>query len=390
MTTGRVRVGEVLRLQRIPVDPDPMTDYVSIGIRSFGKGIFHYEPVPGDKLGKLRFFGVEPDRLMVSNIKGWEGAVAVSASDDDGCIASSRFLAYVPIDERIDVRWARWFFLSELGNELLQRASPGSADRNRTLAIDRFEALEIPLPPIDEQRCIAARLDQIEDASDELRDRSSRASELAEALVASAAIRLDMNDDAKRRHGWDHLPIGVVVEPSSSHVSVEPADDYLIAGIYSFGRGLIDRGSITGTDTSYTTLTRLAPGDIVVSKLNGWEGAVAVVDESFAGYHVSSEYPTFRPDRKRLLPEFFAGIARAPSFWNALNATARGSMVRRRRINPTEFLATPVWLPPVGIQARVARVISRAAVIGEARADMAARIGALLPAALNKEFAGLS
>src|SRR5579875_3569806 len=115
MTTERVRVGEVLRLERQPVAPDPLTDYVSIGIRSCGKGIFHYEPVPGDKLGKLRFFRVKPDRLLVSNIKGWEGAVAVSSSDEDGCIASSRFLAYVPVDDRIDLRWARWFFLSELG-----------------------------------------------------------------------------------------------------------------------------------------------------------------------------------------------------------------------------------------------------------------------------------
>ena len=147
-----MQVGEVLRLERVPVEPDPMAEYVSIGIRSFGKGIFHYEPKLGAQLGSLRFFEVQPDRLIVSNIKGWEGAIAVSSAADTGHLASNRFLSYIPIEDRIDVRWARWYFLSESGIELIQRASPGSADRNRTLAIERFEALEIPLPPIEEQR----------------------------------------------------------------------------------------------------------------------------------------------------------------------------------------------------------------------------------------------
>lgn len=162
MIVDRARVGKVLRLERVPVEPDPMIEYTSIGIRSFGKGIFHYEPKLGAQLGSLRFFEVKPDRLVVSNIKGWEGAIAVSSTADAGHLASNRLLSYVPVDHRIDVRWARWYFLSEPGLELIQRASPGSADRNRTLAIERFEALEIPLPPIDEQRRQADRLDAVD------------------------------------------------------------------------------------------------------------------------------------------------------------------------------------------------------------------------------------
>lgn len=159
MSASRVRVGDVLALTRSPVEPQAGREYTSIGLRSFGKGLFHYEPVTGDRLRKLRFFAVEPGRLVISNIKGWEGAVAVTRSMDADCIASNRFLQLIPRADKIDVGWAKWFFLSKLGNTLIQRASPGSADRNRTLSIERFEALEIPLPPIDEQRRVAAQLD---------------------------------------------------------------------------------------------------------------------------------------------------------------------------------------------------------------------------------------
>lgn len=385
MTAVRVRVGDVLKLERRPVVVEPATEYTTIGVRSFGKGILHYEPTTGDRVGKLRFFAVEPQRLVVSNIKGWEGAVAVSSDADSHCIASNRFLTYAPIDERIDIRWAKWFFLTEHGNELLQRASPGSADRNRTLAIDRFEALEIPLPPIDEQRSVRRRLDGVEAAAADLRQHTARANELNAALGVSLALRPDMDDEGKRRAGWTHSPLSDVLRPSQRSVGIEPTSTYLIAGIYSFGRGLIDRGPITGAETSYASLTRLAAGDIVVSKLNGWEGAVAVVEDAFDGHHVSSEYPTFTPDPDRLLPSYFTGVAQARSFWADLNASARGSMVRRRRTNPAEFLATKVWLPPMEQQAEIAITLEQASEAATARRAVTERIDALLPAARNRQ-----
>ena len=76
-----------------------MIEYTSIGIRSFGKGIFHYDRALGGQLGSLRFFEIQPDRLVVSNIKGWEGAIAVSSTADAGHLASNRFLSYAPADD---------------------------------------------------------------------------------------------------------------------------------------------------------------------------------------------------------------------------------------------------------------------------------------------------
>jgi len=171
---------------------------------------------------------------------------------------------------------------------------------------------------------------------------------------------------------------------------VEPSTSYSVAGIYSFGRGLIDRGTILGGDTSYTWMRSLSEGDIVMSKLNGWEGAVAVVPPAFDGYCVSSEYPTFRPDRTRLISEYFHGIARSPWFWEALNRNARGSMVRRRRINPSQFLNAEVWLPPIPTQVNVAGQLETIGRIEKLHIAARARIDALAPAALNEAFSYLT
>lgn len=391
MAENRRRVGELLRRVRRAVVPDPNGMYTFLGISAEGRGFFKKPESSGAALRPGTAFEVAPGDFVYSRLFAWQGSFEIATDSEVGCVVSGEFPTYVAVTADISLRWLRYWFLSQPGLEAVVARSSGttSGSRNR-LREDRFEAIEILLPPMDEQRRVAARIDEIKSIATELGQRTARAVALDEALIVSAAVRPDLNYDAKVSADWEHTPLGDVLRPSTAQVPVDLAEQYMIAGIYSFGRGLIDRGPISGSDTSYTRLTRLSTGDIVVSKLNGWEGAVAVVDPPFAGYHVSSEYPTFTPDRDRLLPEFFAGVAQAPSFWDDLDTSARGSMVRRRRINAKEFLATRVWLPPVEIQEHVARVIAGASEISQARAVATRRINALVPAALNEAFAGLS
>lgn len=182
MTVERVRVGDVLLLTRREVAINPVDQYRLIGVYSFGRGIFHREPKRGSELGDYRFFTVEPGDLVLSNIQAWEGAIGFATEVDIGTVGTHRFLTYVPINGRIHTDWARWYFLSEPGMELIRQAAPGTTMRNRTLAIDRFEALEIPLPAIDEQRRVADLLDRIRGVVTE----STRHAARIEALIPAA------------------------------------------------------------------------------------------------------------------------------------------------------------------------------------------------------------
>ncbi len=355
MKVDRVRVGDVLALQRRVVNVEPDAIYTEIGIRSFARGIFHKEPFSGFNLGAKRVFYIEPGDLVISNVFAWEGAVALATVAESGMIGSHRFMTFTPTDGRINTAWAAWFFISEPGLELIRLASPGSAGRNRTLAIDRFESLEIPLRPINEQRSVAAKLDRLSQVVEAVSARSTRAHELTEAFIASTVTRPDLGSSAKVAAGWRRVPLGEVMTAISNDEAVDPAKQYAIAGIYSFGRGLIDRGTIVGSETSYRTFTLLSENDVVISKLGDWEGAIAVVPKKFAGHHVSGEYPIFSVDRQRLLPAFFEGVTRSLLFWELLDANTRGSMARRRRVNVSDFLEIRIWLPPFRIQTHLAQ-----------------------------------
>lgn len=383
-------MGDVLSLQRRAVDVELDATYEEIGVRSFGRGIFHKEPVSGIDLGKKRVFRIEPNDLILSNVFAWEGAIAVASEAERGRIGSHRFMTFVPINSRIDTSWAAWFFRSEPGLDLIGKASPGSAGRNRTLAVERFEAIEIPLPPMEGQTLIAGRLDSLGAETAQLINRSDHAAALSTALAVSLAARPDLDERAKADAGWQRVVLGEILDESTAQLSVQAGQRYLIAGIYSFGRGLINRGAIDGAETSYRTFTPLEVGDIVVSKLNGWEGAVAVVGPRFDGYCVSPEYPTFKADRTQLDPDFFGGIARSPWFWEALNSSARGSMVRRRRISATQFLRAELWLPPIETQQAIAQQLQHLDTSAALRLERQAHLSAVVPAALNEAFAGLS
>jgi type I restriction enzyme S subunit len=390
MTMAHVRIGDVLQLQRRPVIIEPWTFYEEIGVRSFGRGIFHKEPLSGADLGSKRVFRIEPGDLVISNVFAWEGAIAVASEAQKGRIGSHRFMTFVPTDGRIDTSWAAWFLRSDYGLDLVRKASPGSAGRNRTLAIDRFEAITIPLPPIDEQTKVAVELDRLNDAATALAHRTDRATKLTEAFVASSTTRTDLHVRTKLQRGWKQIVLGEILQPTTNQVQVKPDERYRIAGVYSFGRGLLHRKEILGAETAYKTFTVLHRGDVVISKLGGWEGAVTVVGPEFEHYCVSSEYPTFSIVDERCLPAFMAGITRSPQFWEAVNASTRGSMARRKRISSDEFLRVKVWLPPIETQERTTERIDTLDRANELRRRSRALGVAMVPAAMNQAFAGLS
>src|SRR5262249_25222898 len=128
--------------------------------------------ISGVDLGNKRVFRIEPGDLVISNVFGWEGAIAMASDAESGKIGSHRFMTFIPVGDQVTTSWAAWFFRSGPGLELIRKASPGSAGRNRTLAIDRFTALEIPLPPLDEQRRVAYQLDHLGAIAAELRLRA--------------------------------------------------------------------------------------------------------------------------------------------------------------------------------------------------------------------------
>lgn len=378
MVVQQVRLGDVLELQRRKVTLGAAEEYVEVGLRSYGKGVFHKPAATGARLGSKKVYRVEPGDLVISNVFAWEGALAVASESERGLIGSHRFMTWIPRNpDRVNVRYLWHYFLSEPGLLHLRRASPGSAGRNRTLGISAFENTKIPLPDLSEQQHVAARLDRIaatSQASNDLEEFELTWRHLVERLTFGSLI-------SPRR-------IGDFLQPKAMEL-VDRDSVYQIAGVYSFGRGLLSRGTIQGADTKYKSFTRLDHNDVVYSKLGAFEGAVAAVPVAYDGFYVSPEFPVFEI-LGSVDPAFLRYCVIAESFVRQLVAATSGVGARQKRVSPGAFLELSVPIPSLREQREIARRLDLASQALELKRDAVRIRNALLPAARNDVFTKLT
>lgn len=147
----RKPMGKVAPLVRRQIDVHPDCSYPEVGIRSFGRGIFHKHPIMGIDVGSKKLYSIYSGDLLFNIVFAWEGAVAVARPDDHGRVGSHRFLTCVPNQKLATPEFLRFYFLTPEGLRCIGEASPGGAGRNRTLGIRKLEGIEVPVPSLPSQ-----------------------------------------------------------------------------------------------------------------------------------------------------------------------------------------------------------------------------------------------
>ena len=144
-------ISEVAPIVRRQIEITVDGEYPELGARSFGKGIFHKPTLIGAELDWQKLYTVHSGDLVLSNIKAWEGAIAAAGDNDHGRVGSHRYITCVPAEGVTTANFLAFYLLTQEGIEQVQAASPGSADRNRTLAMKRLEKIKVPVPDYDKQ-----------------------------------------------------------------------------------------------------------------------------------------------------------------------------------------------------------------------------------------------
>lgn len=369
-------IGDLFTLERIPIEVDQTATYSQIGIRSFGNGIFHREPCLGSELSKIKYFEIRPDRLVVSNIMAWEGAIAVTTEAERGFVGSARFLAYRKIGD-VDLRYLNYYFQSRGGKVLIRSVSTGTVTRNQTVSPKNFERAKVFLPSAAEQRRIANLLDMA-------MGRISRLSQLKKE--SSALVR--QHADSLFSSVVEQRPLSIALNESNDFVAVSPEKTYRTAGILNRGRGLFHRPVISGNETKYPRYNQLKSRQFVYSKLFGWEGSLAVVPADFHGIHVSHEFPTFNIDEKVADVSYMTHLARWDGLHHRLKDQGSGMGSRRQRVNVSRLLATQVPLPSLPEQRRIAERLTLAQEVTEASSRQVAEVKTLREGLLDAAFSG--
>lgn len=179
----------LLQVRRRQIEISLEGAYPELGARSFGRGIFHKPTVRGESLTWQKLFQVRAGDIVISNIKAWEGALAVAGEADDGRYGSHRYLTCVPDAQCVLPDYVCFYLPSLSGLEQIGLASPGSADRNRTLAVERLEKIKVPIVPLATQH----EFKKLLDLQASIRTEAALSNQRLEGLLPSLLDRLFNN-----------------------------------------------------------------------------------------------------------------------------------------------------------------------------------------------------
>jgi type I restriction enzyme S subunit len=371
-------MAEVAPLVRRPVQVEPDQVYQEIGVRSFGKGVFHKPPSRSLVIGDKKVFAIEPGDLLFNIVFAWEGAVAVAGEEERGTIGSHRFLTCVTNSQLALAPYLYWYFIHERGLKQLQLASPGGAGRNRTLGTDKLAAMVIELPSIEEQQRVVDKLDGTAKKIARLR-LAARATQAELRTTLNSAFR-------KATFRAPRIAIGDIAPIVRRPVELESNGVYAELGVRSFGKGLFKKPDLIGGELTWQKLFRIHCGDIVFSNIKAWEGAFAVAKPVHHGKVGSHRYLTSVVDTKRTTPNFLWYFLQSDEGLAQVQAASPGSADRNRTLNQKKLAAIEVPLPSLDAQLWFDKIQQKASDVLAGQVEVAAELEHLIPALLQQAF----
>ncbi|WP_411687144.1 restriction endonuclease subunit S [Acinetobacter indicus] len=220
-------------------------------------------------------FKIQNKDILMALSGATVGKIAVASGADVGSYINQR-VAIIRAKDEITADYLKFFFSGEFLDDLLKNAG-GAAQPN--LSPKQLLLMEIPFPPLEEQRRIASILDQ----ADELRQKRQQAIEKLDQLLQATFIDM-FGDPVSNPKGWDLGKLGDVIHSAKDGPHVSPS--YSETGIPFLSTRHVRAGKIVWDDLKFITeedaqihwkKCKPTRGDILYTK-GGTTGLAAVVD----------------------------------------------------------------------------------------------------------------
>lgn len=253
--------------------------------------------------------------------------------------------------EKVDLRYLyHWF--SSPDTQVDARNCGRQTTNISNMDIGRCLALRIPLPPLTEQRRIAAILDK----ADALRAKRREAIAKLDQLLQS--VFLDMfGDPVTNPKGWPSPTVGSCCKKVTVGIVVRPASYYVDVGVPAIRSLNIGVNRIIADDFVYFSerdnngplkKTVLRTGDVVAVR-SGQPGKAAVVPPELDGAN-AIDVLIARTDDSLLLPEFLAYFMNSVAGKKLVLKEQRGQV--QKHLNVKQLSEAEIPLPPLDEQKR--------------------------------------
>ncbi len=376
-----VRLGEVLNEVSRPEEPQADIEYRLLGMRLYAGGLFVKQRTKGINIKASKIYRVENGDFIYNRLFAWKGSFGIACPDSDGAYVSNEFPCFVVDEEQVERNFLKWYMSRLSFWQEVESLSTGMSRQSRLrLKQERFLSISIPLPPLPEQRRIAAKLAKVVSRVKEARGLTEQVKEEQVALILSRVE--EISRDAPR------FPMAEVAPVVRRPVEIDPDSWYPELGIRSFGRGLFEKPRVQGSQWTWQRPYWMKAGDLLFSNIKAWEGAVAVISKDYDGYVGSHRYITCRVDHERVTPEFLCQWFLSHEGLALLGGCSPGATDRNRTLGLKKLETIEVPLPPIELQRDFSEIIRRIECVRAIHQQEAASLEALIPALLDQAFCG--
>jgi type I restriction enzyme S subunit len=382
-----VRLGEVLRRTTDTVELQANQEYREVTVKLWGRGVVTRRVVTGTEIAGPRRFVAKAGQFIISRIDARNGANGIVPAELDGAVVTNDFPLFDISSDRLDASFFGWLGKTQGFVELCQRASEGTTNRVR-LQEDRFLGLEIPLPPLPEQRRIVARIEELAAQIHEARSLRVHAIEEAKVLYLKQIDAAFSSSSSRMTAVGQVFRVTTGGTPSRANPAYWGGEvKWVSSGEVAFCRITDTREKITQQGVESSNAKIYPPSTVLLAMIGQGKtrGQCAILDchaatnQNVAAIHV---YETEHS------PEYvywwlFANYQRSRS---TETGTAQPALSGER------VKVMPIPLPPVPEQRRIVAELdslqAEVDAVKRLQAETAAELDALLPSILDRAFKG--
>ena len=298
--------------------------------------------------------------ILISHINSTKhlGKCAIYEGDPPTLVHGMNLLALRVDPEVAASRYVYWILSSTGFRRKLPRITKHSVNQS-SFNIASFKKLQIPLPPLDEQKRIAG----IMDAADALRAKRREALAQLDTLLQSTFLDI-FGDPVTNPMGWE--------TPALSEVTDEIYRYPTYFGIVYQNEGVPEiRGELIGKDGKLDTdpsklrfiaqatsdkfsRTQLTAGDLVMT-VRGTIGKIGIVPAELSNANMTANLIRISPARSIIDPVFLLHVALGPYFLNQLSKASSSTTIKT--IKALDLKVIPIPLPPLNRQHRFAAIV---------------------------------
>ncbi|WP_102193782.1 restriction endonuclease subunit S [Microbacterium aurantiacum] len=353
-----VQLGDVAIIDRKGVDPESVPpDTIYLGLEHIERGgrIIGHSTVGSAQLASTKF-RFTPEHVLFGKLRPNLGKVSRPTFAG---ICSTDILPLRP-SEALDRGYlAHYLAQPSMVEFAASRTSGANLPR---LSPPVLASFPLPLPPLPEQRRIAAILDQADAI------RAKRRQVLTHLDSLTQAIFRDMFGDLATS-AWDRVPFGELVSRVENGTSPtcesRPANEnewgVLKLGAVTYGTFRANENKAFLGDIRGMAVNEVRPGDVLMTRKNTRElvGAVALVDDVRPRLLMPDLIFRLHLDRDQLDRQYFQALMMNPQKRPSVRDLSSGSASSMPNISKARLASLQIEVPPLAHQRTFASKIDR-------------------------------